>query len=197
MHGAPPQPLPFSVGDEGVLVRWGKTWQRMYPKEKYTVHLCKRGQDCSQYFPEKGRLECLPLPLEGSLPLRYEWFGGSQVVRAPGGPWDVDLHQYRYSWMYVRGQPACPPGLHTHRTPPPPSPPIPFPATCGLGTARGLRQLECWGVGSNPGASSDFMEVSLLLNQASNSLGRWEIDQEVEQENNEAWGTSPLLGLLS
>ena len=169
----------------------------MYPKKKYTVHLSKRGQDCSQYFPEKGRLECLPLPLEGSLPLRYEWFGGSQVVRAPGRPWDGNLHQYRYSWMYVR--PACLSTClvaFTHTAPPPP-PPIPFPATCGLGTARGPRLLECWGVGSNPGASSDFMEVSLLLNQASNSLGRREIDHEVEQENNEAWGTSPLLGHLS
>lgn len=173
MHGTPLRPFPFSVGDEGVLVRWGKAWQRMHPKEKHTAHLCRAGGAAVSYCAEKVRLECLPLPLEGSLLLRYEWFGGSWVVRAPGRPWDVDLHQCRYSGMYGRGQPACLPAWwpsHTLRTAA--TTPVPSPATCGLGTARAVRQLECWGVGSNPGVSSDFMEVSSLLNQASNRLGR-------------------------
>ena len=72
----------------------------------------------------------------------------------------------------MRGQPARLPAWWPSRTLRVTTTPVPSPATCGLGTAHAVRQLECWGVGSNPGVCSHFMEVSLLLNQVSNSLGR-------------------------
>lgn len=123
MHGAPSHPS-LSVGDEGVLVRWGKHGGECTQRKITQCAHAKGGGDFSQSLCWERQVGMPACSWRISCS-RGGGFGGSQVVRALAGL--RGPHRYRYSGTYMRGQPARLPAWWPstpHCAPPPP----PFPS---------------------------------------------------------------------